>query len=150
MNSWRRSAGWAPCVLLVAAVCGCAQGAGGQASCAAPVITTKSDYQLGRALPRVVTVSPGQELRIYGYFFETCHDTNNQPPPRPFKHLTVIVTQSHKQETLAVVSARQPGGTFSIRVRLPADLHPGSATVRTSGGAPENPLRLEIRASHNA
>jgi hypothetical protein len=90
-------------------------------------------------------VSPGQKLRLSGYGYQTCHDTNHQPPARSFHHLAIIVIQGSSRTVLAHVSARPPEGTFDIAVQLPATLHPGNATVRTSLMI-ETPLRLTVRA----
>jgi hypothetical protein len=91
-----------------------------------------------------VSVAPGGNLWIYGYWYQTCHDTNHQPVSRPFRHLTIFIIQGHSREPVATVDARQPGGTFDVVARLPASLHPGTATVRTSL-MNEAPLLLRVR-----
>ena len=151
MRAARRLARRASCLLSAAALCGCAYGggyAGAQngeaASCVGPILTTAAQVRPTTALPPVA-VSPGQELWIYGYWYETCHDTNHQPPSRPFRHLAILVIQGPSRDPLATVNARQPGGTFDVTVRLPASMHPGAATIRSSL-AIEVPLRLMVRA----
>jgi hypothetical protein len=119
---------------------------GEAASCAGAVLTTVPHAQPDTALPKVVAVSPGQKLRIYGYWYQTCHDTNHQPPSRAVRHLTIFIVQDHSREALASATARQPGGTFNVIVHLPASLHPGRATVRTSLHMIETALRLQVRA----
>ena len=136
---------------MAAALSGCAYAGshagtvtGEAASCAGPVLTAIAHVRPAGLRP-VITVSPGQELRIYGYRYETCHDTNHQPPSRPFRHLTIFVIQGRSRDPLTTVDALERGGTFAVTVRLPASLHPGAATVRTSA-AVEVPLRLAVRA----
>ena len=136
---------------MAAALSGCAYAGshagtvtGEAASCAGPVLTAIAHVRPAGLRP-VITVSPGQELRIYGYRYETCHDTNHQPPSRPFRHLAILVIQGTSRDPLATVNARQPGGTFDVTVRLPASMHPGAATIRSSL-AIEVPLRLMVRA----
>lgn len=90
-----------------------------------------------------IRVSPGQTLRVYGYGYQTCHDTNHQPTASPFAGLTVFVTQGHNQQPLATVSAREHGD-FSTAVHLPANLRPGPATVDTSFGG-DVPVHLQVR-----
>jgi len=145
-----RRAGRAAFGLLAAALCGCAGAitgtvTGAAASCAGPVLTASAQAQPGTLPPKRVTVSPGQKLRLSGYGYQTCHDTNHQPPARSFHHLAIIVIQGSSRTVLAHVSARPPEGTFDIAVQLPATLHPGNATVRTSLMI-ETPLRLTVRA----
>ena len=150
MSAGRCQAKRAPYWLAVAALSGCAYGAGNAgtvgeaASCAGPVLTTAARAQSGAAQARAVSVTPGEKLRIYGYWYQTCHDTNHQPPSRPFRHLTIFIIQGHSREPVATVDARQPGGTFDVVARLPASLHPGTATVRTSL-MNEVPLRLRVK-----
>lgn len=86
-------------------------------------------------------VSPGQKLRLSGYGYQTCHDTNHQPQSRPFLHLLIFIDQDHTRTALATVDARGRGGTFDVVIRLPASLHRGAATVRTSLRF-DTPLRL--------
>ena len=95
-------------------------------------------------MTRTVSVSPGQRLRIHGYWYQTCHDTNHQPLARPFRHLTIFIFQGRSREPVATVDASQPGGAFDVVVRLPASLHRGTAAVRTSLMI-EAPLRLRVR-----
>lgn len=153
MTRWRRLARRTPYWLLPAVLCGCGYGgrgagtvSGEAASCVGPVLTTVPHAQPGAALPKVVAVAPGQKLRIYGYWYQTCHDTNHQPPSRPSRHLTIFIVQDHSRAVLAAATAQQPGGTFNVMLRLPVSLHPGPATVRTSLHMIETPLRLQVRA----
>lgn len=149
MSGTRQQTAWALCGCLVIAVCGC----GGVttssgASCAAPWLTTVRPDRTGRPGPgmtrrNAIRVSPGQTLRVYGYGYQTCHDTNHQPPASPFSGLKVFVTQGHNRQTLGLVSAQQHGD-FSTAVHLPAGLRPGPATVDTSY-AGDVPLHLQVR-----
>jgi len=118
-----RRAGRAAFGLLAAALCGCAGAStgtvtGAAASCAGPVLTASAQAQPGTLPPKRVTVSPGQKLRLSGYGYQTCHDTNHQPPARSFHHLAIIVIQGSSRTVLAHVSARPPEGTFDIAVQL--------------------------------
>jgi hypothetical protein len=118
------------------------------ASCAAPWLTTVPGAHAGRPGPGLtrldaVAVSPGQELRIYGYGYRTARCTNLQPPGRPFTGLTVFVTQGDREQALATVSAREPGGIFDVTVRLPANLRAGPATVKTSQPV-ERSLHIQV------
>jgi hypothetical protein len=117
------------------------------ASVVAPWLTTVPNARAGRPGPGLtprdaITVSPGQQLRIYGYGYQTARCTNHDPPARPFTDLTVFVTQGHRQQALATVSAT-PGGTFVVTVRLPAGLGAGPATVETSQPV-ESSLHLHV------
>lgn len=150
--SGRHLTGRAPYWVVAAALCGCVYGAGSPgtvsgpaASCAGPILTTTAGGLPGAALTRVVPVSPGQKLRIYGYGYQTCHDTNHQPPSQPFRHLTIFVIQGRSRAAVATADARQPGGRFDVVVRMPRSLHSGAATVRISR-LMEAPLRLRVQA----
>jgi hypothetical protein len=138
----RRHAGWVIGCWLLVVSCGCAgtTADGSSASCAGPVLSTIPNA----AVFKPVVVSPGQTLRIYGYGYETCHDTNHQPPASAFTGLTVLVIQGHSQHALATVSARTPRGTFAITVHLPSELRSGPATIRTSQQV-EEPIHLQVR-----
>ena len=121
----------------------------GSASVAAPWLTTVPNAHAGRPGPGLtrrdaIAVSPGQQLRIYGYGYRTARCTNHDPPARPFTDLKVFVTQGHRQQALATVSASQPGGTFAVTVGLPADLEAGPATVETSQPV-ESSLHIHVR-----
>lgn len=140
------------CCLASAALCGCAGTggstgitAGGAASCAAPILTTLGRMPLRAAPPRVISVSPGQKLRLYGYWYQTCHDTNHEPPAHPYRQLTILVIQGHSRLAVATAHPSQRKGDFSVLVRFPASLHPGTATIRTSLMA-EKPVQLRVRA----
>lgn len=146
-------AGWALPLMAAAALSGCGGGGaatatGAGASCAGPLLLASAPAQ-PRPAASAVTVSPGQELQLHGYWFQTCHDTNHQPASRPFQHIAIILVQGSTRRVLADVSAHQPGGTFGITVRLPATLHPGDATLRTSLRMAA-PLRLRVRAPRAA
>lgn len=146
MRSWYRWLGLGACCVLATVLSGCGQAAvGNSASCAAPVLTTRPHAHSGDPGPRVVTAAPGQELRIYGFGYATCHDTNHQAPSRPFKHLAVLITQGHTKQTLAYASPSVPGGTFKVTIHLPGNLRKGSATLHTTSQVPEEPLQLNIR-----
>lgn len=142
----RLAGGLSGCLLI--AVCGCTGTTTtiSSASCTAPRLTTvpNATASPGMAQRDAIAVSPGQQLRIYGYGYQTCHDTNHEPPASPFTDLTVYVTQGHSRQVLAEVSAHHPVGIFTIAVRLPSDLRPGPATVDTSQPV-ESPLYIEIR-----
>jgi hypothetical protein len=142
----------APCWFLAAALCACAPGGSGPtlagaaaASCIGPALTTAPHARPGQLTARTVTVSAGQRLWVYGSGYQTCHDTNMQPPARPYRHLMIFVVQGGTRTLLATVSARPPDGTFQVAVRLPATLRRGAATVRTSLPMPELPVRLNVR-----
>jgi hypothetical protein len=153
VSAWRGRVHSAAAGLLIAVLCSCTSGAGqtqtvaggSAASCAGPVPTTSAQPHGDTTQARPAAVSPGQALHIYGFWFQTCHDTNHQPRARPFRHLLLLALQGKARNVLARVSAQQPGGTFAITVRIPTGLHPGTATVRTSLMI-EVPLRLTVRA----
>ena len=143
------------CCAAFLALGGCAQAAGGAAntggantggaaSCAAPILTTVPRPPQRAAPLRIVTVGRGQRLRLYGYWYLTCHDTNNGPPSHPFRHLTIFAIQGHARLALATVQASGRDGDFAIVVRLPPGLHRGNAVIRTSPMA-EQPVPLRVR-----
>lgn len=147
MNARCQRLAWGLSGCLLIAVCGCTGTATtiSSASCGAPWLTTVPNANVRHPGPGMtqrdaIAVSPGQTLRIYGYWYETCHE----PPASPFTDLTVHVTQGHSRQVLAEVSAHQPGGTFTIAVRLPSDLWPGPASVGTSQPV-ESPLYIQVR-----
>lgn len=128
--------------LAAVGVSGCGQSGGGgtsEASCTGPVLTGTANHS--EPAPRI-TVSPGQMLRVNGYGYATCHDTNQQPPASPFSHLEVLVVQGHRRFPVATLSPRQDG-SFQVAIRMPAGLRPGTATVSTSQ-AGERPLTVHI------
>lgn len=150
MGAGKHRAGQILCCLTAAALCGCAPAAGpapgstsGAASCVGPMLTT-SPHAVRRKPPNAVTVSPGQKLRVYGYWYMTCNDTNHQPASRPYRHITIFVVQGQVRHALTVVRAGQRQGDFSATVRIPPGLQPGPATIRTSLQA-ELPLRLRVQ-----
>jgi hypothetical protein len=143
---------WALTCWLLLALCGCTgvsgtSGSGG--SCAAPWLSTLPNATFSHPGPGLterdaLAVSPGQELRVYGHWYQTCQDTNNQPISKPFMRIKVIITQGHSRQALAIVSAHMPNGRFVITVHLPHHLRHGPATVETSQPV-EGPLFLEVR-----
>ena len=150
MGAGKHRAAQIVCCLTAAALCGCAPDAGrtpggtsGAASCVGPLLTT-SPHAARRTPPDAVTVSPGQKLRLYGYWYMTCHDTNHQPASRPYRHLTIFVIQGQRRHALTVVRAGQREGDFSATIRIPPGLQPGPAMIRTSLMA-ELPLRLRVQ-----
>jgi hypothetical protein len=149
MGAGGHRAGRVLCWAALAALGGCAQAAGstanagGGASCAAPILTTIPRPPQRAAPLHVVAVAPGQKLRLYGYWYMTCHDTNHEPPSHPLRHLTVFAIQGHARHALATVQASGRDGDFAIVVRLPAGLHPGRAVIRTSLMA-EQPVPLRV------
>jgi len=122
------------------------EGNGAAASCVAPELSTRVNTVPG-ARARAMTVSHGQTLQVYGFGYQTCNDVNPNlggPSAGPFRDLVVFVVQGQRRLALATVSAHAPGGAFRASVRLPADLHPGPAFIRTSELA-EAPLRIRVR-----
>jgi hypothetical protein len=133
---------------LAAALCGCGGASAGgtngaTASCVShPLLTTVEHPRVGSA-PPVLHVTPGQHLRLLGYWYQACHDTNHQAAAA-FLRLTIVVSQGRSRTDLATIGARQPGGTFDVQIYLPTTLHPGLATVQTLKKI-EPPLRLVVR-----
>lgn len=152
MNSRRQQTALALSGCLAIAISGCGGAritTGSSASCTAPWLTTVRHAPTGRPAPgmtrrNAIHVSPGQMLRVYGHGYQSCHDTNHQPPASPFSNLEVFITQGHNRQTLATVSAHHPHGDFSTAIHLPANLRTGPATVDTSY-AGDVPLYLEVR-----
>jgi hypothetical protein len=155
MDAGGHRAGRALCCAALAAfggfaLGGCALAAGDRAntgsaaSCTAPILTTIPRPPQRAALLRVVPVTPGQKLRLYGYWYMTCDDTNPGPASHPFRQLTILVIQGHARHALATVQASGRDGDFSIVVRLPAGLRRGRAVIRTSLLA-EQPVPLRVR-----
>jgi hypothetical protein len=123
-----------------------AEGNGAAASCIAPELSTRMNTVPG-ARARAIVVSPGQTLGVYGFAYQTCDDVNPNlggPSARPFRDLAVFVVQGQRRLALGTVSAHAPAGSFSVSIRLPADLRPGPAVIRTSELA-EVPLRIRVR-----
>jgi hypothetical protein len=118
---------------------------GAAASCTAPVLSTRANAVPG-AHARALGISPGQTLQVYGFGYQTCNDVNRNlgPPASPFTGLAVLVVQGQRRLALATVSAHAPGGSFHACIRLPADLRPGPAIIRTSQLG-EVPLRIRVR-----
>jgi hypothetical protein len=118
---------------------------GAAASCIGPELSTRAKATLG-VRARAVTVSPGHALQVYGFGYQTCNDVNPNlgPSGSPFPDLAIYVVQGQRRLALAAVSARAPGGRFRVSIRLPADLHPGPAVIRTSQPG-EVPLRIRVR-----
>ncbi|HYK28219.1 MAG TPA: hypothetical protein VEV61_09650 [Streptosporangiaceae bacterium] len=116
---------------------------GASASCAGPVLTTKTHPPAGTT-QAVLHVSPGAHIRLRGFRYETCHDTNHQAPAHAMQRLTILLVQGKSQTMLGTIGAREPGGTFDITVWLPTNMRPGPATLQTSKKL-EAPLRLDVR-----
>ena len=123
---------------------------GSAASCAAPWLSTIPNSTVAHHGPGVsereaINASPGQTLRIYGYGYQTCHDTNHEPLSRPLTQLTVFVVQGHIRQAVATVSASHPYGDFAATIHLPPDLRPGPATIETSLPAGSETAHLQIQ-----
>src|SRR5262249_48012296 len=122
-----------------------ALGSSAEAACTAPSLSTRANTTPG-AHARIISVSAGQTLQVYGFGYQTCNDVNPNlgSAASPSPALTVFVVQGQCRLALASVSAHQPGGRFHASIRLPADVHPGLAIIRTSELG-EVPLRIRVR-----
>jgi hypothetical protein len=108
---------------------------GGAASCVAPTLTV-NPARSGR----------GDTVQVTGEWFAAdCYDTGQAGTPPPLTSMTIEFRQGHREWTVASgVDASGGHYTFTVPIRVPADVHPGPARIAVKGYG--SPARLHVRS----
>jgi hypothetical protein len=118
----------------------------------AATLTPSAEPTDGRVVP-TVRLSPGQPITVEGrWFFNGCNDTgggggcsgpDRPDPEKPARDVRLTLTQGSRHWTLGTADAAGPSREYAVRwrVRLPADLAPGGATLTARTAE----LRVEVQ-----